>query len=270
MRAFAVRVVPVLWLLVLVADVAQSQDVGCLQVAGAEEVLRKGQVLLLGEIHGTNESPEFVQAIVCLALETGLGVTVALELPQSEEPTVVRFVKGGKPRVSREEIARLPFWAKDYQDGRASIAMLDLLEELRKRKVAGENVEVILLDKPQDFARRDQEMADRLLSAVEASPENFFVTLTGNLHNRTAPESGRMGARVVEKLGRARVVSLNVSHTGGSAWICEATAGCGPLELGGRGEGSAPSIQLFEEPDPRGYQGSYFVGAISASPPAKS
>ena len=254
---------------VLAPMTAGAEVPGCSPAPGLEAVLGPGRALLLGEIHGTNEAPEYVATVACHALADDLAVTIALELPWSEEPVVRDFVASSGGEAEASLILDLPFWSKPYQDGRTSQAMLALLEVARAWSQSGVEVEVILLDEPADFARRDEWMARRLLAAVANSPKSFFIALTGNLHNQTAARSGRMGERVSGALGKERVVSLKMNHAGGSAWICEATQGCGSLELGDREAEPKGRVTLFPTPDSRGYDGFFAVGTLSASPPAR-
>ena len=68
----------------LAADPAISRPVPADDLAGIERFLEPGTVLLLGELHGTEESPAFVSRVVSLALGKGRSVTVALEIPREE------------------------------------------------------------------------------------------------------------------------------------------------------------------------------------------
>lgn len=249
---------------------APARDAGdCPPIEGIDGVLGKGRVLLLGEIHGTAEGPAFVEAVACHAVAAGLPVVVALELPRDEQEAVSGFLASEGGEAARGAVRALPFWAKEYQDGRSSRAMLDLLDGLRSRRGNGGHLGVLLFDRPGDFSTRDRAMGERIVEAAKAHPQAFLVSLSGNLHSRTDEGSGRMGATIEKALGPDRVRSLKMSHTGGTAWICEATAGCGPLRLGGRGEGEDWRILMDLEAGGPGHDGTFHVGSISASPPAR-
>ena len=127
----------------------------CGATTGIEPLLERGRVLLLGELHGTAEAPAFVANVACHARSQGLDVTIALELPHAEQEQV---------RDPDSEIVDLPFWAKDYQDGRTSVAMLRLIEWAHAR-TAADGVELILIDEPSNFRRRDERMAVHILDA---------------------------------------------------------------------------------------------------------
>jgi len=60
----------------------------CPAIDGIEQVIGKGKVVLLGEIHGTAEAPAFTGDVDCHALRAGLAVTVALELPRAEQEAI--------------------------------------------------------------------------------------------------------------------------------------------------------------------------------------
>lgn len=259
----------VLVTLLLVAAAPLAADNGCRPIEGVKEVIGPGRILLLGELHGTKESPAFLSAVSCHAVSEELSVTVALELPHSEEEAVETFLGSTGSAEDLLKILRLPFWAKSYQDGRTSRAMLTLLEDLRSMKQSGGKLQVVLMDAPSEPRTRDEAMAGRLLAVAKESPDGFLVALSGNVHNRTARGSRGMGERVLKGAGAERLTSLDLSHNGGTAWICEATEGCGPLRLRGGGTGPGLQVNLYAEPDSMGYHGTYHVGEITASPPAK-
>ena len=61
-------------------------------------------LLLLGELHGTQEVPRFVAQAACQSASNGLPVTVGLELPVEHQERVAAFVRSaGTP----EDLARL-------------------------------------------------------------------------------------------------------------------------------------------------------------------
>jgi hypothetical protein len=53
---------------------------------------------------------------------------VALELPQTDQPLLDKFFASQPPDLS---LLHSSFWLKDYQDGRTSIAMADLIARLK-------------------------------------------------------------------------------------------------------------------------------------------
>src|ERR1051326_1106924 len=100
----------------------------CDPVDGLGPLLEPGSVLLLGEMHGTEESPAFVDRAACLAHKAGQPVTVALEIPVQEEPLISAYLSSQGGEKDRAALLRGSFWADPYQDGRRSKAMLGLIE----------------------------------------------------------------------------------------------------------------------------------------------
>lgn len=250
----------------------------CGDVAGTRDLLRAGSVLLLGEIHGTQEAPAAVEHLVCLALEGGLHVTVGLELPQEAQPGIDTYLNSEDDSSSRRTLLSGEFWQRDYQDGRTSAAMYELLIELHRHRNATDRVNVMAIDHPTSRLGRDAFMASRLRARIARHPDEVIVVLTGNLHNRLtvgtrfAPELEPMGYLLSQSAAIARrLVSLRLSHRGGAAWICTGSdvSDCGERELDARAR-SPLGVSLFPNRDEdRSFSGEYQLGRVTASAPAK-
>jgi hypothetical protein len=241
----------------------------CSAVDGVDVVLQPGNIVLLGEIHGTKESPRAVTNLTCAALERDLAVTVGLEIPQSENKRIQKYLNSAGTAWDQVQMLEGDFWQRDYQDGRGSGAMLDLIETLRAFRQHGQDIQVLLIDNSM-VPDRDRFMAQWLHGAIAEEPERFFLALTGNMHNRLmafSSDRAPMGFHLRHLLPEANVVSLEITYTGGTAWVCTSD-GCGIRKLGGHSS-SLAGIQLFEGPTDEGFSGSYEVGDIAASPPAK-
>lgn len=257
---------------------AQPAPASCAPIANADALLGEGRIVLVGEIHGTEQGPGFVGELACRALAAGLGVTVALELPQEDQARVDAFLgSAGGP----DDFDKLwsDFWRRDYQDGRASHAMAGLIDGLREQRSAGRPVEVVFLDRPDlgPSGGRDAAMAKRLADAHQAHPKNLILALTGNWHNRTVtgapwdPSYEPMGYRLTHLLPEARILALDMSHAGGSAWLCLSGEPCKVQQLRGKGKKGGPlAVTVYDAVDAKGFHGVYDVGSITASLPAAS
>jgi uncharacterized protein (TIGR03067 family) len=253
---------------------ANKPTVKCEAVDGVQALLTPGRVLLLGELHGTVESPEFAGDVACHAVAAGLDVVVALELLPIAKENVEAFLRSKRTPSDRKALLSGPQWQRSYQDGRTSRAMVDLLDELARLRQGGHSVRVALFDaQPAGGGQaRERAMAANLAKSVEASPEAMHIVLSGNAHSRITPGSARssdyepMGYLLCQKVGSERVTSLNVSHSGGSAWIC--APDCGVAQLRGHGSEERWKIEIDEATRPAGHNGWYSVGNITASPPA--
>lgn len=197
-------------------------EAGCPSVPGATLLLVPGGVILVGELHGTSESPAFVDALTCVALSFELELTIGLEIPDEEANAIGAFLASDGGPGARNEMLSGSFWSSKVADGRQSAAMLKLLDSLRRHIAQGAALDVVLLDSA-GVADRDVAMADQLLAAVAASPDRVAIVLTGNVHNRGVlgvsfdPGYEPMGYLVKQALDERSVLALDVRHTGGTS-----------------------------------------------------
>lgn len=258
------------------SQLAEHAQVDCGEVIpGLSRTARAGQLLLLGELHGTREAPQFVGNAACQAALSGLPVTIALELPTDEQARVINFLASDGGAAATARLLDGPFWARPYQDGRSSTGMLELLEKLRSLRHAGQDVQVFAFDEPRLQGNAHEEAVTRHLSAhVTNNPERFFIVLSGNVHNRLqagtawAPDLEPMGLRLSRAFGD-RVTSLDFAYASGTAWICsvDGRLDCGVRPARGRDNGARPFIHYWDGRKD-GYDGIFYVGAVNAAPPA--
>ncbi len=258
----------------------------CKSVEGFAPLLRPGSVLLLGELHGTAESPAFTGNAACLALAAGRSVTVGLEIWQEEEPRIAAFLASAGAAADRAALLDSPFWRDSYQDGRRSEAMAALLENLRRFRHDGWPVRVALLDRQVHGSgqERDRAMAERLRGIVAAAPADLVITLTGNLHARLAKgvpwdkSYENMGFLFARALPGVQATALDARSTGGTAWYCQGTAagspaagadnGCKVWPVQGRPGTGAAKVVVHPGLDGDGFNGVYEIGGTTASSPA--
>lgn len=228
-------------------------------------------LVVLGEVHGTEQVPAFVARYVCSAARRK-PVRLALEMPAAEQARLDAFMGGAGTADEQAALLAGPFWRRDFQDGRSSQAMLRMLESLRKMRAAGAPVDVIAYDS--SGAGREAGMAQHLRAAMARHGGSAFVVLTGGLHatrtrgNRFNPNFESM----TYLLADLKPLSLTVVTDGGSAWVCngQAAAACGAknwtINQGARPQSGSVAL---DAPSPQ-FDGSFHVGATTASPPAVS
>lgn len=282
--------------LVFGLGVAQSSTVhaDCRPIEGLKTLLAPDSLLILGEIHGTDESPAFAAEVACHAVAAGRSLVLALELPAEEAERLEPFLASAGSESDRAAMLAGGRWRAAYQDGRSSQAMVDLLERVRSLRAGGGAVEVILFDRqPGEAAAgqaggadesfdRDREMAKALAEGLIASEAEMALVLTGNVHSRVTvgvPWDAQLEPMAYHLLqdgqglapgDRARkLVSLDVASRGGEAWMCRGAspASCGVRRFGGRSNQASWAIERHEAVD-GGHHGRYHVGVSSASPPA--
>ena len=251
----------------------------CPPVPGAEPLLERAEVVLVGEIHGTEESPAFVAALACRALAGGRPVTVGFEIAASEEERFAAYLDSDGGEAAREAVLAGPPWQATgrAQYGATSEAMLGLLESLRRLRAEGHAIGFALFNRSGAGGgqNRDRMMAETLGGHARRSAGGLLIALTGNIHSRLTPgtpwdpEYEPMGLVLQRADPELRVIALDVAHAGGTAWMCTPDE-CGAQRLRARAgsDGEPFAIALNEELQPGGHHGTYYVGEVHASPPA--
>lgn len=282
------------------------------EIVGAARLIEPGRVVLLGEMHGTNEIPYFVAELACQATARGTPVTVAIEVALHEQAAVDAFLDSEGTPEDRRRLLNGNFWNRPYQDGRTSRAMLALLERLRTLRRTGAAIRVVAYDAPGlEHNFREEAMARNLLGARDGHEQEVFLVLCGNVHARTVAGTEwdatlvPMGARLREQV--PELVALDAEYGPGSAWTCRLSnpIDCGvasvtaprrqkyvvplvpagepmgrdqrlwqgnevkPIPSGGF-QGYRPFVRLNEVKSPEGYDGIFYVGPLTASPPAST
>lgn len=278
------QMVAALMLAALVCATGLAQDAqpetslsGC-NSGGLEPLLTPGRILLIGEIHGSQEGPALVAEAACSAASRGLPVLIALEIPLEEKDNIDTFLNSDGSDAARSTLLQGKFWQKDYQDGRSSVAMLDMIDSLRAQQLAGHQLSVVLLDRFPRFATpqlRDTFMADRLINAVEAAgTDAFVISITGNVHSRSTQGVPWNSAYLPSGLALnnkwpERTLSILLTNPPGEAWTCfdADPASCEAHKIGGPIEGTAGQVDLYPA-SIDGHDGAYRLKSLTASPPA--
>ncbi len=231
------------------------------------------RVLLIGEIHGTAESPAAVADLAEQMATVERPLIVGVEIWRGEQAAIDRFLDSAGTFEDRAELLASEFWTRDYQDGRSSEAMVELLDRLRALALKAP-VSVIAFDADPpvdpDGAARDQAMAERLAKALDADPEARALVLAGNFHTRVQasapwdPEHRFMGHHLIDY----QPYSLEIMGIAGSAWICTGpeTDSCKARDLP---ENTLQAgLTLGDEIGERGHHGIWWLSTVTASAPA--
>lgn len=250
-----------------------SSDVCAAGSAVPDTLAHPGEIVLFGEFHGTRELPALFGEAVCALLHTRREVLVGLELPESEGPPVARFLESKGTESDRRALAGGAFWSRDYQDGRSSAAMLELLDRLRRLKRAGRSLSMVLFDAPPDAAR-DEHMAANISAASRAHPRAVVAVLTGNLHARTRP--GVPWDAAWKPMGwflaqHHEVQALDLAGPPGSYWGCPTVdaSECGIQKFQpDQAMRARVGVSLLPETSPEGFVGVLSSASLTASGPA--
>jgi hypothetical protein len=245
-------------------------------------LLKRGNILLFGELHGTQEAPAFIADVVCIATKKRIPVTLGLEIPLDEQTSIDRFLDSGGGAAAEARLTEGAFWRPKRQDGRSSIAMLHLIEQVRALRASGYKVRIIAYDsKPGTPGQeRDRVMAQNLAAVAGREPRNVLVVLSGNIHNRLTrgtswdKEYEPLGYLLTKASGSSRIISLDMSHEGGEAWGCRSPSpdsdevSCAPYSYRPQVGATAWSLKLTAASGAP-FSGTYGVGRITTSPPVK-
>jgi hypothetical protein len=226
---------------------------------------------LLGELHGTEQSPRFVGDLTCALARRGFPVTVALELPIDLSSRLGRFVSDERPNATDWHAV----FTNEWQDGRRSTAVAALIERLAAMHRAGANIELVSYAPDSLPAQERDDGMSRALATL-AGNQRLLVVLSGNYHNRlragTAISSQYRPAAfgLAHLIEAERITSLEMGYDAGSAWICSSPkpTDCGARHIGAHHPMPWGTISLFDSLDAQGYSGRFGVGAITAAPPA--
>jgi hypothetical protein len=255
----------------LMAMLLSAAPSPCAAVPGADQLLGSSiNWVVIGEMHGTNETPDAFADLVCLAAKTGRPVTVALEYPVDEQPVIDAFLASDGGPTAQAGLLAAPVWHRDMQDGRTSVAFLRLFHRLRvmKQHHLIEGVRAFdVPDKGNEPRERNAAMADHL-TALVSGPDRLVMVLVGNFHAVRHPlERGGTTIRpAAALLPRDRTVTINVIGNGGVAWNCQQD-GCGPHDYGGDPKAMAGIVPVTDADG--GWDMLYMLGKpVTAAVPA--
>lgn len=239
----------------------------CAPLPGVEAVLASpARWIVLGESHGTAESPEAYADLLCHA-GAAHPVVAAVEQFESDQPLIDAWIASDGGAEAKAAFLKAQMWTT--RDGRSSMASLKLFETLRLLVRAGKVSRVVAFQPVStvrmDAAAYEAAMADRL-RAASPDPETRVIVFVGNVHAmlrevRFGPKPYLPAAAL---LPRDATLTLNIVSNGGSAWNCT-QEGCGAHDQG-------PSRAIL----PRGvvlggdmpWSGAFNLGlATTASPP---
>jgi hypothetical protein len=260
---------------------------------------RKTRYVIFGEVHGTRESPAFVEATACGLAAKGERVLVGVEHQAADDGALQ--AAWALPHARFPAALRARGWA-GRQDGVASQAMLELLVRLHRLKSQGRSIDVVAFNGFRDAEQGERfkalpgqgpheaAQAENIRRAAEAKRYDHVLVLVGNLHARKQPVTrGEVSFEpmAMRLAPAAAITSLNMAGAAGTMWNCLLKAGVQlqpgkPLPPGSMDCASHPTrghpdlhrppfVALGalpgSEEDPA-YDGFYWVGAVSGSPPA--
>lgn len=260
-------------MIALLAAASLSAAPVCSPPPGAEALWTpRARYVIVGEVHGTAETPSAFADLVCDASTHG-PVVVALELPTTMQAQLDAFLAAPDDDAAHAVLPEDFFAEPDQADGRSSLAMVEMLQSVRRLKAAGRDVAFHAFlpvgRRPEGFDQNYHElsMATGLAGAARARPDARLLVLVGGVHaSKTRIESWDL-LPAAAHLPRAEVVALDVAQQGGQSWSCR-SATCGPGDIVSVHDPEARGVTMGAIDD-GAYDGVLAVGPVTASPPAR-
>lgn len=242
-------------------------DLDKLDSADFRSFMGNKKVLVVGEMHGTEEVPTLVLKMIRQLHQSGQPLTVGLEIPSDHQQVVESFLKKGD--FSR--LLQLEYF--QYPDGRTSVAMGQLIRGLRDLK----DIRVICFDidsKLSSSINRDSVMGVNLSKGYQ---DGYLVMLTGNLHANLKEGYWRPNFKsAVYHFSKLRklddqLLSLNTYFGSGTIWNCMQD-GCKEREVQDnsslkKGIKYRNFIAVYDAALAGGYHGVLYIDRVTASPP---
>lgn len=214
---------------------------------------------VIGELHGTQEAPRaVVQMVAALPGRT----LVAIE--QSGEISELACDGDALPES----------WRQPNQDGRSSIAMRDMICDLRALEARGSIALIFIDDRSPTKPNYYDTAATRIAALMERGDFAQFVAFTGNFHSSN--DEGFLPDLL--RSSGLNVLSVTMSAPAGTAWNCgrgENGFECGTRETSFNAcivpegvERAQPwGWQVFER-NPQQWERCLMLPTMTASPPA--
>ncbi|HEY0198341.1 MAG TPA: hypothetical protein VGC19_07350 [Rhodanobacter sp.] len=222
--------------------------------------MRDRRLLIVGEVHGGDETPELVTDIVRDA-SVARPVRLGLEIPVEERAGLMRFLHSKGTSNDQAMLLQGKFW--DLQDGRSSKAMFRMIDHLRALMASGADVDVFPMEQYGDaaniaqlggmLAAKEAGMAKSMEQVIDqATSATLVVALMGNLHARYGKKFIPVDIptpSVSERFKRfAPLVVLPFARQSNN-WNCT-DAGCGmhPVTSTSAPQGKLPQFLVDDSP----------------------
>ncbi|NBB63291.1 hypothetical protein GVN18_28900 [Pseudomonas sp. ODNR1LW] len=235
---------------------------------------RPERVIVVGELHGTEEAPAAFAQMVCAASERG-PVVVALEMGEAMQPVLDRLLIAEDAPSAKAALKGSPMAnPRIHDDGRSSEAMFAMLDTVRQLKSAGRDISfhafqpTTRLSTPRlNQSWSELAMAQNIAEAVSKRPDARILVLVGGFHARKTIYSrwADIGLPAIAHLPASETLTLKIAQQGGAHWGCSVDS-CG-IQPSMVSDDPAPRGIRLEQTDDGAYDGVLALGPWTASPP---
>lgn len=209
-------------------ELALAVSLACSPPAGFGEIIRRPErVIVIGELHGTEQAPAALAEMACALAEVG-PLTIGVELADTMKTALAAFLNAPDDQTALQALEGTLFLDPRWNDGRSSQAMLQAMNRIRALKAAGRDIEFHPFQpsspRPSGMTQAWSElnMAREISRGVWERPQARMLILTGNIHARKTgqPRWPEVGLPATGHLPAADTLSLRIAQQGGSAWNC--------------------------------------------------
>jgi hypothetical protein len=249
-------------LLTSCADSSTGRQAHCRDIGE----LPSGDLLMFGEMHGSVEAPALIAEVAC-HLSIDNEIAIGLEIPTSEQERIDDYLASNGTKEDEDRLTASTFW-QNGNDGRSSIAMLNLLRSIRTLDGIGHPIDVFAFDEQLDGrTNRDVAIATGIRRYRDANPSKKIVALMGNIHamqetftieDVSIIPSGQL-------LKDLNPLSVLIAYPKGTVWAC--MPDCTVHSVAPQNPLTGPS-GFREGSTLTGYSHTYLLNSITASPPA--
>jgi hypothetical protein len=279
---------------------APAVSPACHLPAGWHEIVGdKARFVILGEVHGTAQSPAMLANIACSLAKRRERLLVGVELGVEQDAELQQAWASPLAGFQSRLVATMPDWTQ-RNDGVTSQAMLAMLVRLHALKAGGASIDVVAFNGISDDAQRakfsalpgpgqhEAAQADNIRRAADRGHYDHVLVLVGNYHARkhTVTMRGVMYEPMAMRLAPAtETISLNMAYNAGTSWNCQVkgpmpasglmkpdSIDCGAHALSALVDWKgrprlvgAADMPANANPD-SAYDGAFFVGPVIASP----
>lgn len=181
---------------------------------------------MLGDLHGTHETPQLAAELACALARSGTPVTLAIEMPHDEQVALNAYLASDGGDAARGALIARPFWQL-RRDGTASVATLEMIDRIRALRQRGAQLSILAIDASRsDLARPltntitpEQEQSVRAAVMKEMGSEGAqlvseILAMLPELLLRDSAMAQHMADAMRTDTSRRFVVLAGNAHTG--------------------------------------------------------
>jgi hypothetical protein len=172
------------------------------------------KIIMIGEMHGTNEPAKFLIGLTNLFTSKDDSVQVGLEIPEDK---MIKYLN----QNNDSNIKTSEFFANGFDDGRSSEAWAEIISTLNDNPKARIFFYDINLTERKFIYARDSLMYLNVKKNIQQHPLWKTITISGNAHNMLLPMDGetKMGLYLKEDTDLNvidKICSINHYYKSGS------------------------------------------------------